>query len=97
VQVAHDGTSALEALATSDPELILLDIGLPGMDGYELARRVRTSHPASRIVAVTGYGQPADRARSYEAGFDDHLVKPVSIATLRQVLDRHVASAPSAQ
>ncbi len=92
VQVAYDGASALAVLAKSDPQLVLLDIGLPGMDGYEVARRLRASHPASRIVAVTGYGQPSDRARSQEAGFDDHLVKPVSLMTLRQVLDRHLTT-----
>jgi signal transduction histidine kinase/ActR/RegA family two-component response regulator len=96
VQIAYDGASALAVLAACDPQLVLLDIGLPGMDGYEVARRLRASHPASRIVAVTGYGQPSDRARSEEAGFDDHLVKPVSIVTLRQVLDRHLTTAPAA-
>jgi two-component system CheB/CheR fusion protein len=70
---------------------VLLDIGLPGMDGYELARRLREAglHPSSRIVAVTGYGQPSDRARSREAGFDDHVVKPVSLQNLRRVLAGH--------
>jgi signal transduction histidine kinase/CheY-like chemotaxis protein len=93
VQVAHDGASALALLPAFDPQLVLLDIGLPGMDGYELAHRLRETHasPALRIVAVTGYGQPSDRARSLEAGFDDHLVKPVSLARLQRVLDRFQA------
>jgi len=88
VQVVHDGAAALAALLAFSPELVLLDIGLPGMDGYELARRLRlaSSHPALRIVAVTGYGQSSDRVRSRAAGFDDHVVKPVSLEILRRVL-----------
>ena len=89
MQVVHDGAAALAALpAAFRPELVLLDIGLPGMDGYEVARRLRraSSHPALRIVAVTGYGQPSDRDRSRAAGFDDHVVKPVSLDILRRVL-----------
>jgi signal transduction histidine kinase/ActR/RegA family two-component response regulator len=88
VQVVHDGAAALAALPTFAPELVLLDIGLPGMDGYEVARRLRSAspHPALRIVAVTGYGQSSDRVRSRDAGFDDHVVKPVSLDILRRVL-----------
>jgi CheY-like chemotaxis protein len=88
VQVVHDGAAALAALAAFAPELVLLDIGLPGMDGYEVARRLRQANrdPGLRIVAVTGYGQPSDRERSRAAGFDDHLVKPVTLQILGQVL-----------
>ena len=67
--------------------MIVVDIGLPGMDGYELARRLRAEHPAVRLVAVTGYGQASDRTRSHAAGFDAHLVKPVGFDTLRPFLD----------
>ena len=66
---------------------MLLDIGMPGLDGYEVARRLRgLRKKALRIVAVTGWGQEADRRRSEEAGFDLHLVKPVEVADLAQAL-----------
>lgn len=90
VKVAHDGHAALEAARTFRPEVVLLDIGLPGLDGYEVARRLRsrpeTAH--SLLVAVSGYGQEDDKRRSREAGFDQHLVKPVDFAALRAVLPR---------
>ena len=88
VRVAYDGPSALRVAATFVPEVALLDIGLPVMDGYELARRFR-EHPGLerlRLVAVTGYGQDTDRQRSQKAGFDAHLVKPVQIAELVSVI-----------
>ncbi|MQA89961.1 MAG: PAS domain S-box protein [Gemmatimonas sp.] len=88
VDGAGDGPSALELAARIDPSIALIDIGLPGMDGYELARRLRRARPDGiRLVAVTGYGQPSDRARSRAAGFDAHLVKPVDLDTLRPYLD----------
>jgi PAS domain S-box-containing protein len=86
--VAYDGPQALARAEEIRPQAVVLDIGLPGMDGYEVARRLR-SEPSSRdalIIAVTGYGQEEDRQRSKEAGFDHHLVKPVDIAGLRQLL-----------
>jgi PAS domain S-box-containing protein len=88
-RVAHDGARALEIAREFRPEVILLDIGMPGMDGYEVARRLRgMNHGLTfRIVAVTGWGQEADRARAKEAGFDVHLVKPVDVAVLAKVLD----------
>jgi signal transduction histidine kinase/ActR/RegA family two-component response regulator len=88
VLVVHDGPSALASVAAFQPQLVLLDIGLPGMDGYTLARRLRESglEPSPRIVAVTGYGQASDRARSHEAGFDDHIVKPLTLETLNRIL-----------
>jgi CheY-like chemotaxis protein len=69
------------------PEVVVLDIGLPGMDGYEVARRLRaeTGTRDAVLVAVTGYGRDEDRARSREAGFDHHLVKPVDFGLLRGV------------
>jgi two-component system, chemotaxis family, CheB/CheR fusion protein len=85
---AHDGPSALAAFTAFAPDLVLLDIGLPGMNGYEVARRIRGAPRGAEvaIVAVTGWGQPADRARSRDAGFDHHLVKPAALAALREVV-----------
>jgi PAS domain S-box-containing protein len=87
-RVAHDGPGALKEAETFGPDVVLLDIGLPGMDGYEVARRLRRLEPArsALLVAVTGYGQDEDRRRSKEAGFDHHFVKPVDPATLADVL-----------
>ncbi|WP_437998146.1 ATP-binding protein [Sorangium sp. So ce185] len=84
VAMAHDGPAALEAARASKPELVLLDIGLPGMDGYEVVRRLRAEPElrGSYIAAVSGYGQDQDRRRSREAGFDAHLTKPVATAQL---------------
>ena len=78
VLVAHSGISALEIAENHRPELIFLDIGMPGMDGYEVARRLRQSSDLKHVVpaALTGWGQKEDRRRSAEAGFDHHLVKP---------------------
>jgi signal transduction histidine kinase/CheY-like chemotaxis protein len=84
VRVAYDGPTALELSKERRPSLALLDIGLPVMDGYELARRLRELQPGAplKLVALTGYGQKADRERSREAGFDAHLVKPVAMVEL---------------
>jgi CheY-like chemotaxis protein len=84
VQVAHDGPSALEAARQFRPEIVLLDIGLPGMSGYEVARALR-ARPEGRgvvLAAVTGYGQEEDRRQSREAGFDYHLTKPLAPGAL---------------
>jgi signal transduction histidine kinase/ActR/RegA family two-component response regulator len=88
VEVVHDGAAAFEALARSEPEVVLLDIGLPGMDGLEVARRVRARGGAHRplLVAVTGLGRDEDRQRSADAGFDHHLVKPIDLASLEALL-----------
>lgn len=83
-----DGQQGLEASATFRPDVVLLDIGLPGMDGYEVAQKLRGS-AATRdtlLIAVTGYGQPGDQLRSAAAGFDHHLVKPVDIEALKGLL-----------
>jgi CheY-like chemotaxis protein len=86
VALAADGPSALSAAATADPELVLIDIGLPGMDGYALAAALRASgHGVAALVAVTGYGRDEDLQRSSAAGFDDHLVKPVDLAALQRI------------
>jgi CheY-like chemotaxis protein/two-component sensor histidine kinase len=92
---AHDGPSALRIAERFRPELALLDLGLPVMDGFELARQFRVT-PAlekTRLIAVTGYGQEHDRRASTEAGFDAHLVKPVDI----DALQRLVAAAPASE
>jgi signal transduction histidine kinase/ActR/RegA family two-component response regulator len=93
VVTATDGPSALRMLDSFVPEAALLDIGLPVMDGFELARHIRARFPSMLLVAVTGYGQPDDRAATRAAGFDAHLVKPVDIDDVTKVLER-AASAP---
>jgi CheY-like chemotaxis protein len=89
VRIAHDGPRALEAAEAYNPDLILLDIGLPGMDGYEVARRLRTMPSMLKVVvvAITGYGQEEDRIRSRDAGIDHHLIKPVDLEALRVLVD----------
>jgi len=88
VFVAHDGPSALDVAARITPDLAFLDIGLPVMDGYELAKRLQEepSLAATSLVAVTGYGQEGDRQRSRAAGFHDHLVKPVDLSRIVTLL-----------
>src|SRR5581483_9048803 len=88
VGAAYDGEQALELAATRQPQVILLDIGIPRLDGYEVCRRIRQQSwgKAIVIIALTGWGQQEDRARSLEAGFDHHLVKPVDAAELVEVL-----------
>jgi CheY-like chemotaxis protein len=90
VHVSHDGPSALLAMPGFGPDLGLLDIGLPGMNGYELAGRMRALDPGGALwlVALTGYGQERDFQRSREAGFDEHQVKPMTLERLAQVLHR---------
>lgn len=84
VFLAHDGNAALEEFQRSAPELALLDIGLPGIDGYEVARRARVLDPnhTCMLVALTGYGGDRERKMARAAGFDEHLVKPVPFDTL---------------
>lgn len=87
-RVVHDGIEALEEAELFHPEVVLLDIGMPRLDGYETARRM-ASRPwagGTQIVAVTGWGQEADRQRAKEAGFHRHLVKPVDVGALREVM-----------
>ncbi len=88
VQMAHEGVTALEAAHSFQPQVILLDIGLPQMDGYEVARRLREQPDANKLflIAVTGYGQDQDRERSKLAGFDRHLVKPIDPSALQSML-----------
>ena len=86
VAVAHDGPSALLLAGTFLPQVALLDIGLPVMDGYELARRLRSRVGSLRLIAVTGYGQPQDRETADQAGFDALLVKPVALEQLESAI-----------
>jgi CheY-like chemotaxis protein len=90
VETAFDGPSAVEAARRFLPDVVLLDIGLPGMSGYEVAEVLRREEFGSRllVIAVTGYGQEEDRRRSREAGFDYHLVKPVDHDALIALLSR---------
>ena len=83
---AYSGEEALQEVAAFDPQLVLLDIGLPGLDGYEVARRLKAASPTLRVIALSGYGQVEDRQRSAAAGFDAHLVKPVDLDALKRVL-----------
>ena len=90
IHTAHDGLEAVEAAEQFRPDVILLDIGLPKLNGYEVCRRIR-EQPWSGdvvIVALTGWGQEEDRRRSAEAGFNHHLVKPVELEALAQLLNR---------
>jgi PAS domain S-box-containing protein len=88
VRIARDGPEALEIFAAYDPSVVLLDIGMPGMDGYEVARTLRSRYPGRRtaIVALTGWGQDKDRALARAAGFDHHLVKPADLDALQALL-----------
>jgi CheY-like chemotaxis protein len=88
VAVAHSGHDGVRAAERCRPDVVLCDIGLPGLDGYAVARRLR-GNPATvqaRLIAVTAYGQDEDRRRSHEAGFERHLVKPVDPDDLRRAL-----------
>ncbi|QDU87206.1 Autoinducer 2 sensor kinase/phosphatase LuxQ [Pirellulimonas nuda] len=88
VRAAHDGCSGIEQACAFKPDVILLDIGMPGMDGYETARRIRAQRidPRPTIVAVTGWGSDRDRAQSQAAGIDIHLVKPIDMAELNRAM-----------
>jgi CheY-like chemotaxis protein len=102
VRMAHDGPTALAIAAGYRPEVVLLDLGLPVMDGYEVARRLRQEAGLGevRLVALTGYGQEEDRRRASEAGFDHHLVKPVELGAIQELLaeayplDRAASTSP---
>lgn len=94
VEVAQDGPSALTKAASLRPDIALLDIGLPVMDGYELAERLLRDLPEGvplRLVAITGYGQDADRERAKKAGFEHHLVKPIDLSKLERIIERTLA------
>jgi CheY-like chemotaxis protein len=95
VVAVADGTLALEVVQARRPAVALVDIGLPGFDGYELCRRLRAlDHtPRPLLIALTGYGQPEDKRRALEAGFDAHLTKPIDLERLRRLL----AAVPAAE
>jgi CheY-like chemotaxis protein len=88
VDVVHDGASAVGRAGEARPDVVLLDIGLPGMDGYQVAGALRAlpELQGALLVALTGYGQEADRRRSAAAGFDHHLVKPVDLEELKRLI-----------
>ena len=90
VAQAHDGFQALERAREQAPQVIVLDIGLPGMDGFQVVQHLRKEAWCAEavIIAVTGYGQPEDRQRAIEAGFDHHLVKPVDLDELKSLLHK---------
>jgi DNA-binding response OmpR family regulator len=89
VHTAHDGVEAVNVAATFKPDVVLLDIGLPLLNGFDAARRMRSQSGGNDmvIVALTGWGQEEDRRRSQEAGFDHHIVKPVDPVALEKLLD----------
>ena len=88
VRVASEGVTAIEAIEADRPEVILLDIGLPGMDGYEVARRLRALPGMDQVIliALTGYGQESDIRLAHEAGFNHHLVKPTDLESIENLL-----------
>ena len=87
-RVVYDGAAALEALGEFRPNAVLLDLGMPGMDGYEVARRIRAQPQArdTTLIALTGWGEESDCQRSRQAGFRHHLVKPVDADTIQALL-----------
>jgi CheY-like chemotaxis protein len=89
--LAYDGDRAVSRAAEHSPDVVLLDIGLPGMDGYQVARTLREMPQTSDslLIALTGYGQEEDRQRSKAAGFDEHLVKPVDVEALFRIIANH--------
>jgi CheY-like chemotaxis protein len=88
VATAHDGLQAVEMVGTFQPDVALLDLGMPKLNGYDAARRIRAKwgNNSPVLIALTGWGQEEDRRRSQEAGFDYHLTKPVELAALEELL-----------
>ena len=97
VHTVHSGAEAIAAVQTFHPEVVFLDIGMPGMDGHEVAKRLRAlpEMSGSLLIALTGYGQSTDPSRRAEAQFDHHLVKPASIEQIRSVLPRQGNGQPA--
>jgi CheY-like chemotaxis protein len=93
IRTAHSGPAALDAARPFIPEVVFLDIGLPGMNGYEVAKRLRAEPTlgGAVLVALTGWGSDDDKRRSREAGFDFHLTKPVELTAIERILARVVA------
>ena len=98
VRLAHDGAQAVEVAAAFRPQVILMDVGMPRLNGYEATRRIRAEPwgRAATIIALTGWGQEGDKARSQEAGCDGHLVKPVNLQDLENLL-AELRAGPSAR
>jgi two-component system, chemotaxis family, CheB/CheR fusion protein len=92
VSIAHSGPEALAAVETFHPEIALIDIGLPGISGYDVARTLRKRHPDMLLVAMTGHGRDEDRKAAYVAGFDAHLVKPLDLEELQALMSEGLAS-----
>jgi CheY-like chemotaxis protein len=87
VRMAHDGAEAVEAAREYKPEVVLLDLGLPGMDGYAVAQQLKKDGTAGRmLVALTGYSDQRDKQRTQQVGFDHHLVKPVDPDALQKLI-----------
>jgi len=88
VRLVHEGLAALEEARVFRPEIVVLDIGLPDIDGYQVAELLRQEAglEGMLLIALTGYGQDEDRQRCYDAGFDEHLIKPVDPASLEALL-----------
>jgi signal transduction histidine kinase/ActR/RegA family two-component response regulator len=99
IMVAHDGSEALDCAREQSPDAVVLDIGLPGMDGFEVVQRLRGEAccAGTVIIAVTGYGQPEDQHRALDAGFDYHLVKPVDLDQLKELLQKPSIHRPSSR
>jgi CheY-like chemotaxis protein len=91
--VVHNGLEAVRTAAEFRPRLVLLDIGMPGVNGYEAARRLRSESWGGDmvLVALTGFGQEADRQQAVQAGFDHHLTKPVEAAAVQRLLAEHAS------
>ena len=88
VHEAGDGLSGIELAVQLEPDVVLVDIGLPGIDGYQVARQIRSKlRGGCRLVAISGYGRQKDKERAFDAGYDEHLLKPVDPARLLTVLD----------
>jgi CheY-like chemotaxis protein len=96
VRTATDGAAALTVAASFQPQIVLLDIGLPRLDGYEVAGRLRaaTETKDAHLVALTGFGGDADKARALDSGFDEHMLKPATLEQLQQLL-RRASHSPS--
>jgi CheY-like chemotaxis protein len=91
-QVAYDGPKAVEMATAFQPQVVLLDIGLPIIDGYEVARRMRQAGlKDAMLVALTGYGREEDREKAHQAGFDMHFTKPIELDALQKVLAKKMA------
>jgi CheY-like chemotaxis protein len=90
VEVAYDGRAGIEKARAIRPEIIICDIGLPGLNGFEVARQIRADLGSSpTLVALTGYAQADDQCRAFDAGFDHHLSKPMDLQKIRALLGRH--------